>query len=142
VLNWAAGDTIANTTSVPIVPGGGNDFSIYSSSGAHVVSDVLGYYAAPGAIQIAGPIRMGSETGTSQLPTTIGGATVETAYAGMVVRRILSNDFSAGSVVARTPPIRSSGEMDRMAVFRFGPQATAKPSKWPCGELLSAPAAR
>jgi hypothetical protein len=47
VLNWVAGDTIANTTIVPIVPANGNDFTILTSSGAHVIIDVVGYYAAP-----------------------------------------------------------------------------------------------
>jgi hypothetical protein len=57
VLNYAAGDTVANTTIVPVVPGVGNDFSIYSSSGnPHVIIDVVGYFAAPsgvGAMQIS-----------------------------------------------------------------------------------------
>jgi hypothetical protein len=103
VLNWATGDTLANTTIVPIVPSSGNDFSIYSSSGAHVIIDVVGYYAAPTAIQIAAPIRMGSETGTLDSPSFYGGSSNETAYAGMVTRRIFSGELAAGSVVARSP---------------------------------------
>jgi hypothetical protein len=47
VLNWAAGDTLANTTIVPIAPGIGNDFTIFASGGTHVIIDVVGYYAAP-----------------------------------------------------------------------------------------------
>jgi hypothetical protein len=47
VLNWAAGNTLANTTIVPIVPGTSNDFSIFASSGTHVIIDVVGYFAAP-----------------------------------------------------------------------------------------------
>jgi hypothetical protein len=57
VLNYTAGETTANTTIVPVVPGAGNDFSIYSSSGnPHVVVDVVGYFAAPsglGAMQLS-----------------------------------------------------------------------------------------
>ncbi len=48
VLNYATGETIANTTIVPVVPGTGADFSIYSSGGnPHVIVDVVGYFAAP-----------------------------------------------------------------------------------------------
>jgi hypothetical protein len=53
ILNWVAGDTIANTTIVPILPGIGNDFTIYVSSYAHVIIDVVGYYAAPAATALA-----------------------------------------------------------------------------------------
>jgi hypothetical protein len=47
VLNYKAGDVLANTAIIPVVPGGGNDFSIFSFATSHVVVDVLGYYAAP-----------------------------------------------------------------------------------------------
>jgi hypothetical protein len=57
VINYAAGQTVANTTIVPVVPGVGNDFSIYSSAGnPHVIIDVVGYFAAPsgiGAMQVS-----------------------------------------------------------------------------------------
>jgi hypothetical protein len=49
VLNYKAGDILANTAIIPVVPGGGNDFSIFSLATSHVVVDVLGYYAAPEA---------------------------------------------------------------------------------------------
>jgi hypothetical protein len=103
VLNWTTGATIANTTIVPIVPSASTDFSIYSSSGAHVVIDVVGYFAAPASIQTPAPIRMGSESGTSEGPAALGGTTSETAYAGMVTRRIVSTSTTSGSVVARSP---------------------------------------
>jgi hypothetical protein len=47
VLNYTAAETLANSTIVPILPGAGNDFSIYSSAKAQVVVDVAGYFAAP-----------------------------------------------------------------------------------------------
>jgi len=48
VLNWTAGQTIANTTIVPVWPGAGNDFNLLAGvSTVHAVIDVLGYYAAP-----------------------------------------------------------------------------------------------
>ena len=47
VLNFAAGQNIANTTIVPVFPGGGPDFSLSSSVTSHAVVDVVGYYAAP-----------------------------------------------------------------------------------------------
>jgi hypothetical protein len=47
VINFVAGQTIANTTIVPVVPGAGNDFSISSQVATHVVIDVVGYFAAP-----------------------------------------------------------------------------------------------
>jgi hypothetical protein len=49
VVNYAAGQTIANSTIIPIAPGGGNDFNVYSLVDTHVVIDVLGYFAAPEA---------------------------------------------------------------------------------------------
>ena len=48
ILNFVAGSTIANTTIVPVLPGAGNDFYLYSGGGtAHAVIDVLGYYSTP-----------------------------------------------------------------------------------------------
>lgn len=47
VLNYATSDTVANTTIVPIVPGAGNDFSIWTYANAQIIIDVVGYYAAP-----------------------------------------------------------------------------------------------
>lgn len=50
VLNFAPGQTIANTSIVPVDPGVGNDFWISSSAAAtQVVIDVVGYFAAPTA---------------------------------------------------------------------------------------------
>jgi hypothetical protein len=49
VLNFGAGQTIANTTIVPVAPGGGNDFSVWSSVTSHLVVSVVGYFAAPAA---------------------------------------------------------------------------------------------
>ncbi len=47
VLNYDTGDTLANTTIVPVWPGPGFDMSLYSSATAHAIIDVVGYYAAP-----------------------------------------------------------------------------------------------
>ncbi len=47
VLNFVAGETIANTTIVPVDPGAGNDFYIYSPATTQVVVDVVGYFATP-----------------------------------------------------------------------------------------------
>jgi hypothetical protein len=47
VLNYGTEWALANTTVVPIVPGAGNDFQINSSATAHVIIDVVGFYAAP-----------------------------------------------------------------------------------------------
>lgn len=46
-LNYATGQTIANTTIVPTIPGAGNDFNLYSFATAQAVLDVVGYFAAP-----------------------------------------------------------------------------------------------
>ena len=47
-LNWAAGQTIANTTVVPILPGAGNDWSLFSGGGnVQAIVDVVGFYATP-----------------------------------------------------------------------------------------------
>jgi hypothetical protein len=47
VINYSAGQTIANTTIVPIVPGPGLDFTLYAYSTTDVVADLVGYFAAP-----------------------------------------------------------------------------------------------
>jgi hypothetical protein len=52
VLNYAAGDVIANTAIIPVVPGGGNDFTLFSRAATHVVVDVLGYFAASNATRL------------------------------------------------------------------------------------------
>jgi hypothetical protein len=52
VLNYAANDVIANTAIIPVVPGGGNDFTLFSLATTHVVVDVLGYFAASTATRL------------------------------------------------------------------------------------------
>ena len=50
VLNFTAGQTIANTTIVPVDPGVGNDFYLNSAgASSQAIIDVVGYYAAPAA---------------------------------------------------------------------------------------------
>jgi hypothetical protein len=47
-VNYATGETIANSTIVPTFPGGGPDFSVFAgTSTAHLIVDVIGYFAAP-----------------------------------------------------------------------------------------------
>jgi hypothetical protein len=52
VLNYAANAVIANTAIIPVVPGGGNDFTLFSLATTHVVVDVLGYFAASNATRL------------------------------------------------------------------------------------------
>lgn len=48
VINFNANQNIANTTIVPVLPGGGDDFFVFSGGAtAHVVIDVVGFFAAP-----------------------------------------------------------------------------------------------
>jgi hypothetical protein len=42
-----AGQSVATNATVGIVPGGGADFNLVSSIGAHAVLTVVGYYSAP-----------------------------------------------------------------------------------------------
>ena len=50
VLNFDAGSTIANTTIIPVNPGGGADLSVFvGGGGTHLVIDVQGFFAAPQA---------------------------------------------------------------------------------------------
>jgi hypothetical protein len=49
ILNYVPGETVANMVVVPIYPGSGPDWSLYTSSAAHAVVDVMGYFAAPQA---------------------------------------------------------------------------------------------
>jgi hypothetical protein len=54
VLNYSAGQTIATTSIIPVQPGtGGNGFMLYSVASAHVVVDVVGYFASPVATPLA-----------------------------------------------------------------------------------------
>ncbi len=52
VLNYAANDVVANTAIIPVVPGGGNDFTLFSLATTHVAVDVLGYFAASTATRL------------------------------------------------------------------------------------------
>jgi hypothetical protein len=52
VLNYAAKDVIANTAIIPVVPGGGPDFALFSLATTHVVVDVLGFFAASNATRL------------------------------------------------------------------------------------------
>jgi hypothetical protein len=53
IINFAAGETVANSTVVPVLPGVGNDFNVFAGvSASHVVIDVLGYFAAPVATAV------------------------------------------------------------------------------------------
>jgi len=65
VLNYQAGWDIANTTIVPVSPGGGNDFTIFSSAPSYVVIDVLGYFAAPEAT----PLDCTTSSQTTAIPS-------------------------------------------------------------------------
>jgi len=47
LLNYTAGQTIADTVIVPVLPGSGNDFNVFSAATSDVVVDILGYFAAP-----------------------------------------------------------------------------------------------
>ncbi len=64
VLNYMAGDTLANTTVTPVVPGVGNDFSLYSVATAHAIIDVVGYYAAP----VATPLECTTASTSASAP--------------------------------------------------------------------------
>jgi len=47
VLNFSAGQVVANTTIVPVLPGTGSDFWLRSTVASQAVVDVVGYFAAP-----------------------------------------------------------------------------------------------
>ena len=50
VLNFTVNQNIANTTIVPVLPGAGADFNVFSGGATvHAVIDVVGYFAAPEA---------------------------------------------------------------------------------------------
>ena len=58
--------------------------------------------AQGGAPHVDGLVRSGSGTGTSESPATGLGA----RYEGVVTRRVVSTDCTAGSVIARTDELR------------------------------------
>jgi hypothetical protein len=47
ILNYYPGVNIADTVIVPVLPGSGNDFFVFSSATSDLVVDVLGYFARP-----------------------------------------------------------------------------------------------
>jgi hypothetical protein len=51
-LNYSANQVIADTAIIPVVPGGGLDFSVFSLATTHVVVDVLGFFAASSATRL------------------------------------------------------------------------------------------
>lgn len=59
---YAQGDVLSTTTVNPLVPGGGNDFNVYTFSATHLVIDVVGYYAAPAATPLDCSIVMSALT--------------------------------------------------------------------------------
>ncbi len=52
VLNYSANDVIADTAIIPVVPGGGPDFALFSLATTNVVVDVLGFFAASSATRL------------------------------------------------------------------------------------------
>ena len=69
ILNYTAGQNIANAAIVPVLPGTGVDFNVYAGqSTTHIVIDVLGYFAVPLATALdcttgssgGGPVANGS----------------------------------------------------------------------------------
>lgn len=47
VVNFGAGQNLANTTIIPVVPGSGTDFSVRSTVNSNIVIDVVGYFSRP-----------------------------------------------------------------------------------------------
>jgi hypothetical protein len=83
VLVFTGGQTIANTTIVPVVPGAGNDFSmLVAGVNTHVIADVVGYFAAP----IATPLSCTSvSSAVTAVPYNVYTAVDATCPAGYVV---------------------------------------------------------
>lgn len=52
VVNYAANDVIADTVIIPVAPGGGPDFALFSRATTHVIVDVLGFFAASTATKL------------------------------------------------------------------------------------------
>jgi hypothetical protein len=55
-----------------------------------------------GNVRASGLSRLGSETGTTEPPTTQFDGPTTFPYTGMLVRRVISTETTAGSVVARS----------------------------------------
>ncbi len=83
-------------------PAGSN--SLWSVSGTSMTysggSIGIGTSTPGGKLQVVGPIRQGSETGTAESP--VGGIT----YEGVVTRRVVSTSTTNGSIVARVDDLR------------------------------------
>jgi hypothetical protein len=118
VLNWFAGETIANTTIVPIVPGQGTDFSIFASTGTDVVIDVVGYYAAP-----TGTVATAPTFGVSiQMPASI---PANALYTAAPVGLSGVGLFSTNDIARQSVPLASACRVSGFTAQVFGATGAA-----------------
>ncbi len=109
-LQGTTGLTGATGPTGPVGPQGtAGSNSLWTSSGTNMsfttsggrVGIGAGTSSPGGLLQVSGPIRAGSETGTTDAPTlNIAGS--EFSYSGIVTRRVVSGNLTANSIVART----------------------------------------
>ena len=124
-LNYAAGETIANATIVPLAQGGAEDVSIFVSSGTHVVIDVMGYFKR--ASNSAGVFEV-AVNGSQALqikpdptsPIWIAGSNANSVTAG-----------ASGAVIA------GGGAPGTQVTFSNGPGPCTSPPGGPCANRVT-----
>jgi hypothetical protein len=98
-LNWTmSGEQIANAVAVPLCSGicSGADFSLYVSSSADVIIDVLGYFAPPaGGFVTNTPVNGGPTY--LDVTNVLGGSKVNAITNGAVGATIVGGGCSAGN---------------------------------------------
>ncbi len=119
VLNYAASNTLANTTVVPIVPGAGNDFSIYTFATTDVIIDVVGYYAAPEATAPGTILVMTTTSIAASSTFTVYSGTCSAGYA------VTGGGYGWGNFQGVT-----DSEMTTNRPFPF--DAGSVPTQWLC----------
>jgi hypothetical protein len=118
-LNYDAGETIANLTTVALDPGG--DVCLYTMAGAHLIADVDGFFPADAGFHGTAPVRLldtRSGVGAPAAPVGAGG-TVDLRVLG---RPELALPADASAVV--------------LNVTATGADSAGFVTAWPCGEPM------
>ncbi|MFC5027886.1 NosD domain-containing protein [Streptomyces sp. DSM 41987] len=137
VLNWTAGETIANLVTVPVSEDGKVTFEYFGAGmGAHVIADVEGYYSAKGSVfHETSPARaLDTRDGTGAPKGAVkAGGTVNLQVTG-------AKGVPASGVTAVTLNVTVTGSTGQgfLTVYPHGQaRPTASNINWPAGKTIA-----